>query len=474
MPDFHAGTVAEGRLKFRNLRRAGKGAFGQVYRATATGSFPSDFALKRQILKVESTDVAGYLREQDRQLGSLRREARIYFSSTLNRGHNRHLALVSDVAFVTHANDDGSTTKEPVLAMPWANAQPHNTLRNWMKANTEVSEHGVQERLSLAIQMFSGLVEMHCGGHSPSDTTEGSVPLFVHQDLKPDNMLLFGDDSAGQGPMRLALTDFGLSVCYNGAAMEAACGGGTFFFNAPEQLLRVRARRPDRDIWAAAIVLAMLFASEHTLSALQDYRRFSGELKRRDVVLDDARQLCTLAEKIARAVEEDGVKAPGTRLSRTQQALAPLLSKCFLEGCELRGLNFPGYVRPTSSECVTALRKIWSELGFQPWDRYVETLPQPQPTALQKHYTAHGLANFYLEHMEAGMLKLMTSQCSRLLGKVEPCDESIVRLHMDRLQKQLESEISERAKFHRREADKEKFGATSQCQVSSAMRLVHQ
>ena len=322
----------------------------------------------------------------------------------------------------------------------------------------------------MAIQMCSGLVEMHCGGHGPSADTEGSAPLFVHQDLKPGNMLLFGHGSDGDGPLRLALTDFGLSVCYNGASEEADLGGGTPFYKAPEQLVGRRARRPDRDIWAAAIVLAKLFAGEHTLAALQEYRGYSSELNRRKVVIADIKQVCIFAQNIARAVEQDATGMPGNRLSQTQQALAPLLSKCFLVGCELAGMNFPGYARPTSSECVAALRKIWSDLGFQPWHLYLETLPQPQPTALQKHYSPHGLANFYLEHMEAGMLKLMIGQCNRLLGKVESQDESVVREHIDKLQKQLEAAATNAA-FHRRKADEAAFGVTSKRQVSSAITV---
>ena len=68
--------------------------------------------------------------------------------------------------------------------------------------------------------------------------------------------------------------DFGLSVCYNGTDIEAKCGGGTRFYMAPEQWLEKSARTPGRDIWAAGMVLAQLFAGKAAKKALRDYKIF--------------------------------------------------------------------------------------------------------------------------------------------------------------------------------------------------------
>ena len=321
--------------------------------------------------------------------------------------------------------------------MEWANAQPHNTLHAWMKANP-VSERRLQERLSLAIQMFSGLVELHYGGRDPKTNaaaSEESLPLFVHQDLKPANMLLFGHGPGGSGPYRLALTDFGLSVCYNGADAEATCGGGTPFFMAPEQWLGLRARTPGRDIWAAGMIVAKLFAGTSTTKALQGYRHFLGSDPQRQGSREDVvRNICSHAKKNAQAVKVDGTQMPVTQLSRVQQALGPLLLECFRIGRDLGGTMLPGYARPTSLRCERTLKTIWRELRFQRWDLYHKRLPLPKNTKLEQlqHEGRHARANLYLEHMEIGTLTMMRRQCEWLRVKVDSRDRSVAEQKIQR------------------------------------------
>ena len=468
LPELDAATVARGHMTFRNLRAIGRGGFGQVYKATAEGDTVNAFALKRQMLRVDSKNVREYLRKQNGQLAGLRREAQIYFSATLNSGRTPHLALLCDIAYVAHTNADGSVIKEPLLAMQWANAEPHNTLQAWMRANP-VSEHKMQERLSLAIQMFSGLVELHRGGHHPNThaaTLEEKSPLFVHQDIKPANMLLFGCSTASgsPGPLRLALTDFGLSVCYNGTDTEAKCGGGTRFYMAPEQWLGKAARSPARDIWAAGMVLAQLFAGKAVTKALRNYLAFCTSYRRTQAPVDDViEEVWGHRDKIIRAIKDDSMSGATSQLSRVQRAIASTLVNCFRDGIEIRGAMLPGHGRPTSSKCESVLISVWQNtLNFQQWNSYQQYLPRPKPTALQQLLLEHDrykLANHYLEHMEIGILTMMRDQCKRLLAKVDSRHRAVVRYQIKSLDDNLQ-------RVYNLKAEQEAFSASLQRQVA--------
>ena len=472
LPEFDTSTVAQGHMTFRNLHATGRGSFGQVYRATADGDRENTYALKRQIWRLDSNDVGQYLRRQNRQLDCMRREGKIYFSATLNSGQTPHLALLSGIAFAVHTYTDGSIIKEPVLAMQWANAEPHNTLKAWMKANP-VSEHLIQVRVSLAIQMYSGLVELHRGGHHPNmhiALEEEKLPLFVHQDIKPANMLLFGHSPDGSGPFRLALTDFGLSVCYNGTETEAKCEGGTRFYMAPEQWLGKAARSTGRDIWAAGMVLAELFAGKAVMQVLREYNMFCSRFRQmRTSATDSIRRVWSHRDKLVRAIGEDIMFATDSNLLRVQHAIAPTLLNCFRDGIEIRGAMLPGHGRPTALKCESTLISAWEEtLNLQQWSSYQTYLPRPKPTALQQMLLLHGrykLANHYLEHMEIGMLTMMRCQCERLLSKVNPSDRVVVDNHM----KNLDSKLLH---AHTLKAEQEALSAVCQPKVSKRASLM--
>ena len=267
-PTIRPGSVASsGRAAYYGLKRIGHGGFGEVFQGNArmTGG-DKPVALKRALPSDKpGTDIEKHLDQQIRRLNSLQREAQVYFSPTFNTGDCLHLALLHDVAQVR--NSDGDS--EPLLVMNWADG-PGNTLSGWLRNNCANIATTIEDRLSFAVQMFAGLRELHYGSGSARTTT----PLFVHQDLKPDNILLFGGGEGDGGPVRLALTDFGLTVQYNVDRRDTVhrVGGGTPFYMSPEQWLHLPALSPGRDLWAAGMVLAHLFGGIAILRAVVKYQ----------------------------------------------------------------------------------------------------------------------------------------------------------------------------------------------------------
>ena len=287
IPTISPDSIAEGRVSFEDMQQVGHGGFGEVYKGIAMEKkFDNTitkipFALKRALPpNTPGADIEQHLRQQTRRLDSLQREARVYFSPTFNTGQCLHLALLYDVAQARNSDGDD----EPLLVLQWADG-PGNTLQGWLKqhSHTDIAVT-IWDRLSFAVQMFAGLRELHygkvgaaCVGASEVHPTASTAqPLFVHQDLKPDNILLFGGcGKGGGGPVRLALTDFGLTVQYNAHKRNAfGSAAGTAAYMAPEQWMGLPPLSPGRDMWAAGMVLAQLFSGAATARALAKYRHY--------------------------------------------------------------------------------------------------------------------------------------------------------------------------------------------------------
>ena len=279
-PTIPPGSIATSeRGGYRDLQQIGRGGFGEVFKGKYSSGVGKDevwkpVALKRALPSAKrGTDIEQHLHQQTRRLNALQREAQVYFSPTLNNGKCLHLALLRDVAQVRNSVGD----LEPLLVLRWADG-PGNTLRGWLQKNahTDIAAT-IETRLGFAVQMVAGLQELHYGGARTPAAAAGrhraTTPLFVHQDLKPANILLFGGGAGDGGPVRLALTDFGLTVAYNDRNAVGTVGG-TRGYMAPEQLLGVRALSPDRDMWAAGMVLAQLFGGVATARAVRKYRRY--------------------------------------------------------------------------------------------------------------------------------------------------------------------------------------------------------
>ena len=238
---------------------------------------------------------------------------------------------------------------------------------------------------------------------------------------------------------------------------------------APEQWLEKSARTPGRDIWAAGMVLAQLFAGETVKKALKDYKSFCARCRQIKASFDDImREVWRHRDEIARAIKEDTMFATDSQLSRAQHAIATTVLDCFRDGSEIRGAMLPGHGRPTSSKCEAVLIRIWhKELKFKKWKLYKKCLPRPKATALQEMLQKHGqykLANQYLEHMEIGMLTMMRDQCNRLLDKVDLHDRAVVENQIKSLNDKLVS-------AHNLKAEQEAFSAQSESQVINC--IVH-
>ena len=105
---------------------------------------------------------------------------------------------------------------------------PCVSLEHWLEQNAGQCADTIETRLSFSVQMCAGLRELHDGGEgvaptssvsaaASSSTTTPKNQEWVHQDLKPENMLLFcgGSDNKGMGRVRLAIADFGLVIRCN-------------------------------------------------------------------------------------------------------------------------------------------------------------------------------------------------------------------------------------------------------------------
>ena len=269
-PEIPPGSVAQGLVSYYYEERIGKGGFGEVFKGTysvGTTLWCIPIALKRTLPLTDPTaDLEELIHKQEHRLGSLSREAGVYYSATLCTGSSRHIVLLREIAIVR--NNHGG--EEPLLVLQWANG-PGGCLTDWMKQNPDTGQT-IRCRLSFAVQMFAGLRALHT---ATAETPGTEASVLVHHDVKPDNMLLFAADDK-TGPIRLALTDFGLTVKCNAAKDRVS--GGTRRYMSPEQWRSEPVLTPGRDVWAAGLVLAELVGGDNTTLALRRYAEYIGRV----------------------------------------------------------------------------------------------------------------------------------------------------------------------------------------------------
>ena len=455
-PIIPPGTMAFGRVIYDELQNIGQGGFGEIFKAetsiveydgTGTESGTEIHALKRSLPRARiSADIETYLSQQIHRLETLQREAEVYFSAVFNTRTCHHLALLHDVAQVWNSDGD----QEPLLVIQWADC-PCSTLGDWLKKHTSVAIT-IKDRLSFAIQMCAGLRELHNEDTTSSGQLASSPPAhkdsateaatsvsppstsssaFVHHDLKPGNILLFGGGNNDKGgPIRLALTDFGLTVrCNSGVKV-----GGTATYMAPEQWLGQTAVTPARDMWAAGLVLAELFGVENTLLALEKYRHCCLVARNSRTVGQQAKivkQLCLMAFDVADAMALDSTQGNSGRsdarsigvvptdcvqvTNHVQCQVATILRECFV--CDSNWNTPLGASRLTSSECEHRFIHMWDDVfGRLPtWSTFLEGLPKPRMSPFAQIFDADERRGTYHRLVESRLLKLMLKRCDSLL-----------------------------------------------------------
>jgi hypothetical protein len=179
---LRAGTRANGVLAYTicdDAEQPGlQGGQGEVYQAYGKRGRSGS---KSYVVVKEPVDRTRLARQA--------REAQVYFN--IDPNSHPHLAYLSDV--VRH---EGT----PLLVMDWAE---QGSLNSWLQAQAEsrtvysdaaLPSPADKEALEFAIQIARGLVSIHTGLH------------MVHQDLKPGNVLRFGN--------LIKIADFGL-CCSN-------------------------------------------------------------------------------------------------------------------------------------------------------------------------------------------------------------------------------------------------------------------
>ena len=213
------------------------GSFSDVHQCTCDGR---SFVIKRQLCyKNHIQPGYNFFNKVCTNLDGLSREVAIYFSDTLGNKNTKHLARLHDIA--QFRNQDGDM--EQVLVFEHANA-PHNTLRKWLKNHGCLDEDHATTlwlRLSFGIQIFSALVELHDGvsvetedssiATEPSSAAQKTQQRYIHQDVKPQNLILFIDDDVLHSD-RVALTDFGLTTqlraCFEVSGCRRASADGVY------------------------------------------------------------------------------------------------------------------------------------------------------------------------------------------------------------------------------------------------------
>jgi serine/threonine-protein kinase len=206
----------------------GRGAMGQVFRASVRGSgAPVAVKVLKPELVSDTEVVARFFRER----------------SILTSIDDPNVAKVLDLVV------EGDTLG---IVMELVEGQD---LRRYLRARGTLPP---AEAVYLTGQLLRGLAAVHAGG-------------VVHRDVKPENVLV----SAARGQMTLKLTDFGVSRLSYGASLTKMTSLiGTPEYMAPE-LAEHDTATPAADLYSAGIVLYEMlagrtpFAGGHPLAVLR-------------------------------------------------------------------------------------------------------------------------------------------------------------------------------------------------------------
>lgn len=238
----------------------GTGSFGTVYRGTYTGA---SVAVKR--IAMAEGESADFITEE------LNRELII-------GGLLRHPHIVQMIAFAIEIDKH-----EVYLINELVEGYNLHTIL-FGKVDIALT---AAKKVGIAKQITSAIAYMH-----------GNAPPLIHQDIKPQNVLL----SAATDFSFAKLCDFGLGrLRTNMTCSPASLYEGTPEFMAPECLLHHQPGRESSDIWSLGITLLELFTGK---KAWKPYRisEFVSHLKEQKEKNCLPRTTTSLAAKYKKAV----------------------------------------------------------------------------------------------------------------------------------------------------------------------------
>ena len=453
-PSIPPTADATGRVSYHKLENIGQGGFGEIFKGFHIASQEDSMeqittycALKRALPHIHAgSNIGKHMVRQVNRIKSLQREADVYFSSAFNTGKCRHLALLYDVANVRNSDGD----MEPLLVLQWADG-PCTTLSKWLQKHAGRCAPTIQRRLSFAIQIFAGLRELHHADEidpfgRASQEVKPTTSAFVHNDIKPSNMLLFGGGEDERGPVRLALTDFGMTErCGSGVAV-----GGTPCYMAPEQWLGQPASTPARDMWAAGVVLAQLFGDKNTMVGLT--KLFQGSVDVQNAATQSEKaiavnELTVLALQVADAMFADsiasksmptigGLPVGSVRATHhVQSEMAALLRDCFSFYSD--AVPSTDTVHITSTDCEGRLIALWDRVfDAKSWSSFNDTLPEPALSPFAETFSAAERKGTFYRLVPGMLSRLMLRRCDALLriARERHADAKVLKALRDRLE----------------------------------------
>lgn len=201
----------------------GSGTYGRVY--------VHDFCRERVAIKE-------YKRSEDGDFGiphDLVREMAVY----------RRMPWHENVVHAIHTEWEGGTFR---VLLPLATG----TVWNIIPSTEEVA-------LRCATQIMAGVRHLHSHG-------------CVHRDIKPNNILMFGDECR--------ITDFGSAV-FTTALPIREWGLTTFKYAAPE-VLRSRPYGPEADVWSVGVVCGEIITDAHMFGGHTEKEVYESILERWD------------------------------------------------------------------------------------------------------------------------------------------------------------------------------------------------